>query len=117
MKLAAISILLGCLVLVSVTANAQTIYKKPLQAAQDLYAAWQKKNKTLARRAASDSAVEKLFGVKPRPMNFAGCAKREEGDYECLYQDRKNDLTVAMLVAGGRRGYSVKSLSFSSEAY
>ena len=49
-------------------------------------------------------------------MVFKGCSKREEGDFECLYEDRKNDLTLAMLTKMTRRGYRIKSLSFSSEA-
>jgi hypothetical protein len=94
------------------------IFKTPAQAAQNLYAAWQKKNRSKARQVTHDAAIEKLFGVRRQKMVFKGCAKRaEEGDYECLYENRKNDLTLAMLLVSRRRGFWIQSLSFSSEAY
>jgi hypothetical protein len=62
------------------------------------------------------AAVRKLFSVRWRKMVFKGCRKREESDYECLYEDRKNDLSLAMLTRITRRGYLIESLSFSSEA-
>lgn len=90
--------------------------KTPRVAAQGLYNAWSKKSRKTARNFAASEAVEKLFGVKWRKMQFKGCAKREEGDFECIYEDKKLDLTLAMLTETTRRGYRIKSLSFSSEA-
>ena len=106
--------LVYCLAIISI--EAQTIFKTPKQAAQTLYGAWQKKNKKQALAAAQSEAVEKLFSVRRQKMVFKGCSKREEGDFECLYENRKLDLTMAMLLDATRRGYRVKSLSFSSEA-
>jgi hypothetical protein len=100
-----------------VSANGQ-IFKTPEEAAQHLYAAWQKKNKSSARQVTHDEAIKKLFGVRRQKMVFKGCAERkEEGDYECLYENKKNDLALAMLLVSTRRGFWIKSLSFSSEAY
>lgn len=96
-------------------ADAQ-IFKTAEASAQALYNAWRTKSKTKAKRAATESAVEKLFGVRRRMMKFKGCTKREEGDFECIYEDAKNDLTLAMLLDSLRRGFVVKSVSFSSEA-
>jgi hypothetical protein len=73
-------------------------------------------NRPTDQQAASNEVVEKLFGVKPRAMKFNGCLKREEGDFECLYEDKKNGFTMAILVTVSRRGYRIGSLSFSSEA-
>jgi hypothetical protein len=92
------------------------IFKTPTAAAQALYGAWSAKNRTKAQQAASTEAVEKLFSVKRRVMKFKGCQKREEGDFECLYEDKKNDLQMAMLLEISRRGYRINSISFSSEA-
>ncbi|MBX7173993.1 MAG: hypothetical protein K1X72_23685 [Pyrinomonadaceae bacterium] len=97
------------------TANAQ-IFRMPDAAAQTLYNAWRTKSRTKAKSAAVKSAVEKLFSVRPRVMKFKGCSKREEGDFECIYEDAKNDVTVAMLIENTGRTYIVKSLSFSSES-
>lgn len=98
------------------SANGQ-IFKTPEQAAQNLYAAWQKKSKSKARQVTHDKAIKKLFSVRRQKMVFKGCAKREEGDYECLYENEKNGLTLAMMLVSTRRGFWIKSLSFSSEAY
>jgi hypothetical protein len=48
-------------------------------------------------------------------MLFKGCQKREEGDFECLYENKKLDLTMAMIVKNFRSGYRVTEISFSSE--
>lgn len=95
---------------------AQTIFKTPQASARALYQAWRKGNRAAASHAATSGAVEKLFGVRQRKMVFKGCHKREEGDYECLYEDTQNDLTLAMLTEKARGGYRIKSLSFSTEA-
>jgi hypothetical protein len=97
-------------------ASGQQIFKTPNEAAQSLCAAWRAKNRGKAQQSASPEAVDKLFGVKGRLMKFKGCHKREEGDFECLYEDRRIDFTMAFLVEVARRGYSVRSVSFSSEA-
>ena len=99
-----------------VPANGQ-IFKTPEQAAQNLYAAWQKKSKSKARQVTHDAAIKKLFSVRRQKMVFKGCTEREEGDYECLYENKQNGLTLAILLVSTRRGFWIKSLSFSSEAY
>lgn len=94
------------------------IFKTPEQAAQNLYTAWQKKSKSNARKVTHDEAIRKLFGVRRQKMVFKGCTKRiEERDYECLYENRKNAFELAMLLVSTRRGFWIKSLSFSSEAF
>jgi hypothetical protein len=94
----------------------QTTVKTPAQAAKTLYGAWQAKSRAKAKTVANDEAVEKLFSVRWRKMSFKGCTKREEGDFECRYEDIKNDLSLAMLTQINRCGYRIKTLSFSSEA-
>ena|ERR1044072_953320 len=96
--------------------SSQEIYTTPAETAQTLYRAWQAKNRFKAQQAATNEVVEKLFGVKRRVMQFKGCHKREEGNFECLYKDKKTDFTMAMLIEVARGGYRIKSLSFSSEA-
>lgn len=99
------------------SANGQ-IFKTPEQAAQNLYAAWQKNSKSKARQVTHDEAIKKLFGVRRQKMVFKGCAKRaKERDYECLYENEKNAFELAMLLVSTRRGFWIKSISFSSEAY
>ena len=100
----------------SVSAPAAGIFKTADAAARRLYLAWRAKDKTGAASAADAEAVEKLFGVRWRAMKFKGCRKREEGDFECVYEDARNDLSLAMLAERAGRGYRIKSLSFSSEA-
>jgi hypothetical protein len=94
----------------------QTIVKTPQDAARGLFQAWGKRQRRAARNYARAEAVEKLFGVRRQQMIFKGCAKREEGDYECLYENKKLDLTMAMIVEIFRVGYRVTEVSFSSEA-
>lgn len=107
-----------CFLLATFNATGQTIFNTPELAAQTLYTAWRTKNQVKARTVTGDEAVEKLFSVRRRPMRFMGCSKREAGDFECIYEDSKNDLTMAMLTTRvTRRGYRIRSLSFSSEAY
>ena len=106
--------------IVSISARAttnQTIIKTPQEAANGLYQAWSIKNKTRAQKFGRAEAVDKLFGVRRQKMTFKGCTKRaDEGDYECLYENKKLDLTMAMIVKIFRVGYKVTELSFSSEA-
>jgi hypothetical protein len=121
MKFCLVAILLGCLAANAIAArtslsSSQQIFKTPDETAQTLYNAWRTKNRFKAQAAATNEAIEKLFGVKRRVMKFKGCHKREEGDFECLYEDQKNDFQMAMLVEVSRRGYRIKSVSFSSEA-
>ena len=107
---------LACAAVFPSATRAQTANKTPTSAAQGLYNAWSKNNRRAARGFAAAGAIEKLFGVNRRKMQFKGCAKREEGDFECIYEDKKLDLSMAMLTEKTRRGYRIKSLSFSSEA-
>lgn len=115
MKIKITALLICCLALVS-TASAQTIIKTPPEAAQGLYRAWSKKNRKTARNFAREEAVEKLFGTRRQTMRFKGCTKREEGDFECIYENAKNDLSLAMIVKIYRAGYRVAAVSFASEA-
>ena len=94
----------------------QTIIKTPQEASRGLFHAWSKKQKSTAQKYARQEAVKKLFGVRPQKMIFKGCKKREEGDYECLYENKRLDLTMAMIVKIFRVGYKVTEISFSSEA-
>ena len=50
-------------------------------------------------------------------MKFEGCSRRDEGGFECIYRDKKLDLSIAMIVDGGvsAGGYNVTSVNFSSE--
>ena len=100
----------------SVSAPAAGTFKTAGAAAQALYRAWRAKSEAGAAAAAEAEAVEKLFGVPWRAMKFKGCHKREEGDFECVYEDARGDLSLAMLAEVAGRGYRIKSLSFSSEA-
>lgn len=91
--------------------------KSPKAVAQRLYQAWRLRTRVSAQRVAAPEAVDKLFGVKWRSMAFKGCRQREEGGFECVYHDAKNDFSLAMIVEGGASmgGYNVASLSFSTE--
>ncbi|HEX8734390.1 MAG TPA: hypothetical protein VF721_03655 [Pyrinomonadaceae bacterium] len=115
MKIKFIALLLCCLTMIS-TVPAQTIIKTPEEAAQGLYRAWSRKNRKTAQNFARAEAINKLFETRRQTMKFKGCAKREEGDYECIYEDAKNDLSLAMIVKFFRAGARVASVSFSSEA-
>jgi hypothetical protein len=90
---------------------------KPVLVAQKLYQAWRANGRAAARKVADPDAVDKLFGVKWRVMKFEGCQQRDEGGFECIYRDLKNDFSLAMIVEGGASlgGYNVASLSFSTE--
>ena len=85
--------------------------------AKSLYQDWRQGKRKAALAIAEKSAVAKLFGVKWRAMTFGGCHVREEGGFECLYTDKANDLSLAMIVEGGASlgGYNISELSFSSE--
>lgn len=88
----------------------------PQVAAARLYEAWQGGRRSAALRVATPEAVEKLFGVRRRAMKFEGCRNKEEGGFQCVYRDARLDLSLAMEVDGGASaGYSVTSVSFSSE--
>ena len=95
--------------------SAQT--KDPKLAAQKLYNAWHARSRRSALKVAEKGAVSKLFSTRWRPMKFEGCTRRDEGGFECIYRDKKLDLSLAMIVDGGvsAGGYNVASLSFSSE--
>lgn len=88
----------------------------PQVAASRLYEAWRAGRRPAALRVATPEAVDKLFGVRRRAMRFEGCRNREEGGFQCIYRDARLDLSLAMEVDGGASaGYSVISVSFSSE--
>jgi hypothetical protein len=88
----------------------------PGVAASRLYNAWRRKNRLAALSVATDETVSKLFGVRWRPMRSRGCRVRDEGGFQCIYYDAKSDLSLAINVGGGASaGYSVESVSFSSE--
>lgn len=88
----------------------------PAGTAQMLLSAWRTKSRTVAARVASSETIDKLFSVRWRAMKFRGCTNREEGDIECRYYDRKNDLGLAVLLEHIHTLYRVTSISFSSEA-
>lgn len=100
----------------SAGASVNATFRTADAAARKLYGAWRAKDRAGAGAAADREAVEKLFAVRWRAMKFKGCHKREEGDYECIYRDARNDISLAMLAANTARGYRIKSLSFSTEA-
>src|SRR5688572_13732606 len=102
--------------LTTTPAAGQTIIKTPQEAAQGLFQTWSRKQKKTSQNFARQEAIEKLFGVRKQKMTFKGCTKREEGDFECIYENKKNDLSLAMIVKIYRAGYRVASVSFSSEA-
>lgn len=107
-----------CTLLFASMLSAQTAQNKnPTLVAQKLYAAWHLKNKKAALKITDKDAVSKLFSVPWRAMKFRGCNRCEEGGFECIYTDVKNDLSLAMNVEGGVSvgGFNITSLSFSSE--
>jgi lipoprotein-anchoring transpeptidase ErfK/SrfK len=88
----------------------------PGVAASRLYNAWRRKNRLAALSVATDETVNKLFGVRWRPMRSRGCRLRDEGGFQCIYYDAKSGLSLAINVGGGASaGYGVESVSFSSE--
>lgn len=116
-KFAIVLILVCCAFVAALPLSGQTIFKEPSDAATTLYKAWRARNRSKAENAADAEAVKKLFTARRRTMKFTGCTKREKGDFECIYKDRKNDLTLAMLTRVTRRGFRIRSLRFSGEAY
>jgi len=91
--------------------------RSPDAAAKALYNAWKLKSRKAAMKVADRSAVTKLLSTRWRTMKFEGCKNRDEGGFECIYRDKKLDLSIAMIVDGGvsAGGYNVTSVSFSSE--
>ena len=88
----------------------------PKVAATRLYDAWRRKNRAAALKVAERETVDKLFGVRWRAMRPKGCERRDEGGFQCVYYDSKNDISLAINVAGGASsGYGVESVSFSTE--
>ncbi len=88
----------------------------PKVAASRLYNAWRAGRRSAALRVATPEAVDKLFGVRRRAMKFVGCRNKDEGGFQCVYRDARLDLSLALEVDGGASaGYSVVSVSFSSE--
>ena len=108
-----------CLILAFPVA-AQTKFTTPQAAANALYAAWKTKNKTKAKLAAEDKAIDKLFGTRFQPKwKFAGCndeSDTEKGLFQCVYKDSSDDLlSVAFDVFKGKRGWRVRWLTFGAE--
>ncbi len=50
-------------------------------------------------------------------MKLKSFKRREEGGFECIYRDMKNDWTMAMTIEGGVSvgGYKLSELHFSGE--
>jgi hypothetical protein len=94
----------------------QTIVKTPDAAAKGFYRAWRTKSFKSARNYAEAGAIDKFFGVRRHVLTFKGCTKNDEGDFECIYENSRLDLSFAMIVKSFRRGYRVASITFSSEA-
>ena len=111
------SLLLAPLAVQSKTSPSTVLRSNPTTVAKALYQDWQHGAAKAARKIADADAVDKLFGVRWRAMKFDGCQSREEGGFECIYRDAKDDFSMAMIVDGGVSvgGYNVASLSFSSE--
>ncbi len=101
--------------------SAQTVFKTPQAAAKTLYSAWRTKNKALARTAADNKAIEKLFSVKFQPKwKFAGCAdesETEKGLFQCVYKDASDAvLSVAFdTIKTKRYGWRVRWMTFGAE--
>jgi hypothetical protein len=88
----------------------------PKVAATRLYDAWRRKNRAAALKVAERETVNKLFSVRWRAMRSRGCERREEGGFQCIYYDTKNDFSLSFNVDGGASaGYAVESVSFSTE--
>lgn len=103
----------------SFTGSAMAALSKlpPETLAKQFYDAWHGNGRKAALQIADKEAVDKLFGVRWRAMRFDGCHQRDEGGFECVYKDAKDDFSLAMIVDGGASlgGYNVVSVSFSSE--
>ncbi len=88
----------------------------PAAAAARLYNAWKGRNRVAALKVAGRETVDKLLGVRWRAMQSKGCARRDEGGFQCIYYDAKSDLALSINVEGGASaGYAVESVSFSTE--
>lgn len=88
----------------------------PELAAKRLYDAWKKHDRKAANGVATRAAVSKLFSANFRPLQFKGC-EHVETTFQCIYHDAAEELfDVSFEVDGGASaGYSVTSVSFSSE--
>ena len=111
------AILCALLPVANAHSPSRDVRTNPARVAQQLYQAWHLKSQKSAVKVADKDVVDKLFGVRWRAMKFEGCHHRDEGGFECVYRDAKNDFSMAMIVDGGVSvgGYNVASLSFSSE--
>ena len=89
----------------------------PTAIARQFYDAWHAHSRKAALKVADKDAVDKLFGAHWHAMAFDGCHQRDEGGFECVYKNAKDDFSLAMIVDGGASlgGYNVVSVSFSSE--
>jgi hypothetical protein len=103
----------------SAAGNAAAALSKlpPASLARQVYQAWHANSRPAALKVADKEAVDKLFGVHWRAMKFGGCHPRDEGGFECVYKDAKDDFSLAMIVDGGASlgGYNVATVSFSTE--
>ncbi len=99
------------------TALAALSKQPPATIARQFYDAWHANSRNAALQVADKQAVDKLFGVHWHAMAFDGCHPRDEGGFECVYKDAKDDFSLAMILDGGASlgGYDVVSVSFSSE--
>lgn len=98
-------------------ASAGLSKQAPATIARQFYEAWHAKSRSAALKVADKEAVDKLFSARWHAMAFAGCNQRDEGGFECVYKDAKDDFSLAMILDGGASlgGYDVVSVSFSSE--
>lgn len=87
----------------------------PNVAAKRLYSAWKTKSRASALRVAEKEAVDKLFSVRWRILKAEPC-KHSENGFQCVFHDPKGLFDLSIEVDGGASaGYSVTSVSFSSE--
>ena len=90
---------------------------KPEIAAERLYDAWIKRNRTAALKVAPQEIVEKLFSHRAVVMNFRGCtdAPRKDSEelpsYKCLYVASKYATTLEITLSGGASvGFSASEI-------
>ena len=99
---------------------AQTTFKTPQAAANELYAAWRTKNKTKARAVADSKAIEKLFSTNfISRRKFAGCtdqSETEKGLFTCVFEDLTDDLlNVAFEAVKKGKSWRIRWVSFAAE--
>lgn len=119
-KVFAVVILFCAAGMLSISVNAQTAFKTPQSAANELYSAWRTKNKTKARAAADGKAIEKLFSTNfISRRKFAGCTDQSEteiGLFTCIYEDPTDDLfNVAFEAVKKGKSWRIRWVTFAAE--